>query len=63
MAREAIVPPRTDDPVELQEFYRNICRFINNLIAAIPADSTAVDVAGVVADLNALQDSIRDNSV
>ena len=59
MARDAIVPPRTDDPKERERFYKNVCRIINSMINSIPADSTAVDVAGVVSDLNDLQDAIR----
>ena len=62
MAREALVPPRTDDPEERRQFYSNVCRIINDLIASIPADSTAVDVAGVVSDLNDLQDAIKEIS-
>lgn len=59
MAREAIVPPRTDDPGERSIFYSNVCRIINDLVSSVPADSTASDVAGVVADLNSLQDALK----
>lgn len=59
MARKVIVPPRTKDPYELNQFFQNVCKVINNLVAAIPADSTAANVAEVVADLNSLQDAIK----
>ena len=62
MAREAIVPPRTDDKVERDRFYRSVARIINHLISSIPDDSTASDIPGVVADLNSLQDAIREIS-
>jgi hypothetical protein len=60
MARDVIVPPRTDDPYEVRKFYLSICQVINNLVNAIPADSTASNVAEVVSDLNDLQDAIKD---
>lgn len=38
----------------------NVTRLINKLVDTIPDDSTATDVAGVVSDLNDLQDVLRD---
>jgi hypothetical protein len=62
MARNALVPPRTDDEIERRRFYQSVARIINHLVSSIPDDSTASDVAGVVADLNSLQDAIKDIS-
>jgi hypothetical protein len=47
----------------LLRWSEQVSRVINNLVSNIPADSTAVDVAGVVSDLNDLQDVIRDLDV
>jgi hypothetical protein len=43
----------------IQRWAEQVTRVINNLVSNIPDDSTAVDVAGVVADLNSLQDAIK----
>lgn len=44
----------------LQRFAEQVSRVINNLVSNIPSDSTAANVAEVVADLNSLQDVLRD---
>ena len=47
----------------IQRWAESISRVINNLVSNIPSDSTAVDVAGVVSDLNSLQGALRDLNV
>lgn len=43
----------------LQRWAEQASRVINNLVSNIPADSTASDVAGIVADFNALLAILR----
>jgi len=44
---------------ELNRKMRETIRFVDNLVNAIPADSTASDIPGVVSDFNALLDKLR----
>jgi hypothetical protein len=53
MAKEVLRPPAGD------EFKRQVARLLNKLVGNTPADSTAVDVAGIVADFNALLAVLR----
>ena len=45
--------------VGIQRWSEQVSRAINNLVSNIPTDSTAVDVAGVVSDLNDLLAVLR----
>ena len=51
---ERITPPRTNDPIEQDRWRRQITRKQNERVAATQADSTAADVATIVADFNGL---------
>lgn len=44
---------------ELSRWSVEVTRALNNLVSVIPDDSTASDVAGVVADLNSLLGELR----
>lgn len=57
-----VKPPRTDDPKEMSKFFEEICRYLNaalNRVSAVDADSTAADVATIVADHNDLLAKLR----
>lgn len=51
--------PRHYTDKEIREWMKQVTVFLNNLYN-VPADSTAVDVAGIVADHNAFLQHIRD---
>lgn len=63
--KELIRPPSRgiDDKGSIDaimKWAQQVSRVINNIVSNIPADSTAVDVAGVVSDLNDFQDVLRE---
>jgi hypothetical protein len=58
-ARKVLTPPLTNGPEDARRFNDNVCRVLNNLVLSIPGDSTAIDVAGVVSDLNDLLAALR----
>lgn len=52
-----VTPPANQN--EIDRFRQELCRVLNKRVPVIPSDSTAVDVPGVVADLNALLAALR----
>lgn len=54
MAAKIVLKAPADD-----EFKRQVAAMFNKLIGNVPDDSTASDVAGVVADLNELLAMLR----
>jgi hypothetical protein len=54
-----ITPPREINEYTIRNFFVTVCNVINKRLGNIPDDSEATDVAGVVEDLNALQDILR----
>jgi hypothetical protein len=54
-----ITSPLTSDPKELKRVLSGVCNILNKLITALPSDSTASDVAGIVSDYNDLLAFIR----
>jgi hypothetical protein len=55
--KKILAPPMSDAGIKI--FNKQVATVINKLVGNCPADSTAVDVSGVVADLNALLALIR----
>ena len=56
---KTIVPPRTDDPVEVRRYQKQVAETINKRQATAQADSTASDVATLKADFNSLLAKLR----
>jgi hypothetical protein len=52
-----LVPPKNKQ--ESDRFYQELCRQMNKKRPVIPDDSTAADVAGIVADFNTLLANLR----
>jgi hypothetical protein len=52
-----LVPPVNQ--VEQARFYQELCRQMNKKRPVIPDDSTASDIAGIVADFNTLLANLR----
>lgn len=52
-----LTPPT--NKTELDRFYQELCRQLNKKKPVIPSNSTAVDVAGIVADFNTLLANLR----
>ena len=50
-------PPDNDQ--EMRRFLQELCRVSNKRIMATQSDSTASDVAGIVADFNTLLAALR----
>ncbi len=63
MTKKIITAPRTDDPAEMRRFMANVANAINSLVCETQADSTASDVAGIVADVNSLLAKLRDSII
>ena len=51
-----IVPPRTNDPAELEKFFVRICQILNSLATVT---STATTLDGLKADFNTLLTKLR----
>lgn len=62
MSEIKIVPPRTNDPIEIARFYRNICNMLNS-ICNVQETSTSTTVTDIVSDFNDLLDHLRDVAV
>jgi hypothetical protein len=54
-----ITPPREINEQTLRAFLTELCDIINMRFGDIPEDSTAVDIAGLVADFNGLLERLR----
>jgi len=52
-----ITPPANE--AEKERFFQELCRIVNKKTPVIPSDSTASDVAGIVADFNTLLANLR----
>lgn len=50
-------PPENKN--EMGRFLQELCRIVNKKTPTIPSDSTASDVAGIVADFNTLLANLR----
>lgn len=50
-------PP--DNQGEIERFRQELCRIMNKRRLAVPDDSTASDVAGIVSDFNSLLAALR----
>jgi len=59
MAEKKVLSPNADTEQGRREYSKQNAALWNKLIGNCPADSTAVDVAGIVADYNALLAIIR----
>lgn len=59
MAEIIQAPPIGTNLDDLTRKMQQLCNLVNKMITNIPADSTASDVAGVVSDLNSLQDVFK----
>jgi hypothetical protein len=52
-----VKPP--DNTEEIEKYRQEMCRILNKKTPVIPSDSTASDVAGIVADFNSLLAALR----